>query len=136
MGSAYCACSKLLLFIFTNLYYVYTRANYYGFISQVTKDWNDHGLHLHWILEISTNLEWKRIKKTRKSFRNDFLAFSFWVLNDLSFCNINSWKRNILEISDILATFWAYHRSPCTGHYHTCKSLNWKQSLLRFHNLV
>ena len=64
------------------------------------------------------DLERKRIKEKRKSFRNYFLPFSFWVLNHLEYCNVNSWKRNILEISDILAEFWAYHRLPCTGHYH------------------
>ena len=29
-----------------NLYYIYTRANYYGFMSQVTKNRNN-GLRLH-----------------------------------------------------------------------------------------
>ena len=30
-----------------NLYYVYTRTNHYGFMSQITKNGNYHGLRLH-----------------------------------------------------------------------------------------
>ena len=52
-----------------NYHYVYTRGNCCGFMSQVIKNRNYHGLRLHYLLAITTDLERKRIKKP-KIFRN------------------------------------------------------------------
>ena len=67
-----------------------------------------------------------------------FVAFNFFfgrmMVSYWKLAHMNGVFKNILEILDILAAFWATF-APVIIMY-KCKGLNWKQSLLRFHNLV